>query len=295
MTQSEVQPPSTILESTRDTARADRTRAIDRRGIWAGRLIGGAIAAIGSVLAAGGLWLILLGGSLYYLMSGIGYVVVGVLLWRRRPAGAWLAVALFAAAVVWALWEAGLNYWALFPRVLLPASLAFIALLVTLRFPANKSWRVAAHTAGVLWLLIGVQFAFAFVPHGAVYSPPSRPFLSAEHSNEPSDWYSYGRTNAGTRYSPFTQINRENVSAAETRLDLSLGRRRPGHGAEHAAADRRPRLHLLAQRSSRCARCRHGHSALALRRRDRTCLLVPLPRSRLLRAAGRAARGGAPP
>jgi len=40
-----------------------------------------------------------------------------------------------------------------------------MALLATLRFPANKSWRVAAHTAGVLGLPIGIQFAFAFVPH----------------------------------------------------------------------------------------------------------------------------------
>ena len=57
----------------------------------------------------------------------------------------------------------------------LPACLAFLALLATLRFPANKSWRTAAHTAGVLGLLIGVQFALAFVSHGGVHNllPPS--------------------------------------------------------------------------------------------------------------------------
>lgn len=154
-------------------------KILDRRGIWAGGLLGAVIAAIGAVLAAGGLGLILLGGADNHSISGIGYVVVGVLLWHRRPAGAWLAVALFAATVGWAIWEAGLNYWALVPRVLLPAGLAFVALLATLRFPANKSWRVAAHAAGFMWLLIGVQLAFAFVPHGAVHSPPSRPFVSA--------------------------------------------------------------------------------------------------------------------
>ena len=163
--------------STRDPARADRTKVLDRRGIWAGRLIGGAIAAIGAVLAAGGLWLILLGGSLYYLMSGIGYVAVGVLLSRRRPAGALLAVALLAATLAWALWEAGLDYWALFPRVLLPAGLALLALLAALRFPANESRRVPPSVAGVLALAIAVEFAFAFVPHGAVHEraiPPVR-------------------------------------------------------------------------------------------------------------------------
>jgi hypothetical protein len=72
--------------------------------------------------------------------------------------------------------------WAVSPRLFLPAGLALMALLATLRFPANKSWRVAAHTAGVLGLLIGIQFAFAFVPHGVVYSPLSRPLVSAEQS-----------------------------------------------------------------------------------------------------------------
>ena len=75
-------------------------------------------------MSGGGLWLLMLGGSPYYIVSGIAYVVSSVLLWRRRPTGAWLAVAVFAATVAWALWEVGFNYWALFPRVLLPAGLA---------------------------------------------------------------------------------------------------------------------------------------------------------------------------
>jgi len=83
----------------------------------------------------------------------------------------------FAASVAWALWEVGFNYWALSPRVLLPTGLAFLALVAALRFPANKSWRIAAHTAGVLGLLIGFQLAFAFVPHGTVHTLPSRPFV----------------------------------------------------------------------------------------------------------------------
>jgi len=145
-------------------------------------VVGAAIAAIGVVLAGGGLRLFMLGGSPYYIVSGIGYVVSGVLLWRRRPAGAWLAVAVFASTVAWALWKVGFNYWALFPRILPPAGLAFLALLATLRFPASKSWRIAAHTAGVLGLLIGVQLAFAFVPHGTVHTLRSRPFVASEQS-----------------------------------------------------------------------------------------------------------------
>ena len=152
---------------------------VDRSGAWPDQVIANLIIMIGAVIAGGGLWLVLRGGTPYYILSGTAYVVSGVQLWRRRPAGAWLAVALLAATLVWAVWDAGLNYWAVSPRLFLPAGLAFMALLATLRFPANKSSRVAAHTAGVLGLVIGIQFAFVFVPHKAVHSPLSRPLVSA--------------------------------------------------------------------------------------------------------------------
>lgn len=201
---------------------------MDRRGVGVGRVLGGVITLAGAVLTCGGLWLLLLGGSPYYALSGMGYIVSGVLLWRRSPAGAWLAVSLLGATLCWALWEAGLDYWALFPRVLLPAGLAFLALLATLRFPANKMRRLTGAAAGTLAVLIATEFAFAFVPHDAVHSPLPRPFVSAATSNEPSNWYSYGRTPAGTRDSPFTQINRDNVKELKLVWTFRLGDEGPG-------------------------------------------------------------------
>ncbi len=193
-------------------ARESDRRDIGRQGVLAGRILGGAIAFIGTVFALGGLWLVLLGGSPYYLLAGVGYVVTGVLLWNRRASGAWLSLGLFGATLGWAVWEAGWYYWALFPRVLLPAGLALLALLVSLRFPQNNSRRAAAGIATALVLLIAAELGFAFVPHNVIDRSPLRPFIPAPKSNQPSDWSSYGRTNAGTRYSPFTQITRENVS-----------------------------------------------------------------------------------
>lgn len=199
-----------------------------RRGIGIGRVLGGVIALLGAVLSVGGVSLILLGGSPYYVLSGVGYVVSGVLLWRRRPAGAWLAVGLLAATVCWALWEAGLNYWALFPRVMLPAGLALLALLAASRFPANPLRRMTAALAGALALLMAVEFAFAFDRHDAHYGLAATPFVSAPKSSEPSDWYSYGRTDAGTRYSPFTQIDRENVKELKPVWSFRSGDIGPG-------------------------------------------------------------------
>lgn len=201
---------------------------IKRRGVLAGRVVGSLIAVIGAALAGGGLWLVALGGSPYYLLSGIAYAMSGGLLWRRRPAGAWLTVALFVATACWALWEAGLNYWALFPRVLLPAGLALLAMLAALRFPANQSRRVTARAASGLAVLLAVEFAYAFVPHGILHTGLSRPYVLTQKPEEPSDWASYGRTPEGTRYSPFLQINPGNVKQLKPVWTYHSGNAGPG-------------------------------------------------------------------
>ncbi|MBU4137091.1 MAG: membrane-bound PQQ-dependent dehydrogenase, glucose/quinate/shikimate family, partial [Alphaproteobacteria bacterium] len=91
------------------------------------RVLAGVLALIGLVLAVGGAWLLSLGGSFYYLLAGLGLVASAVMLWRLRLLGAWIYVGVFALTVLWALWEVGLNGWALVPRVVAPAVLlAFV-------------------------------------------------------------------------------------------------------------------------------------------------------------------------
>jgi quinoprotein glucose dehydrogenase len=75
------------------------------------------LALLGVPLAAGGLELALLGGSYYYLVSGIALVATAFLLWRGRRAGLWLYLALLGYTVVWSLWAVGLDAWALTSRL----------------------------------------------------------------------------------------------------------------------------------------------------------------------------------
>ena len=223
----EFEPRPTVLAARRSRS-TDRAATSDRRGVWAGRLVGSVLGGIGVIMTAGGLWLAVLGGSLYYLLSGVGYVVAGVLLARRRPAGAFQAVMLFVTTLPWAVWEAGSDYWGLFPRLMLPAGLAFVALVAALRFPANRSRRLTAGTAIALALALAGELAYAFVPHGVVQNPLAGGFALAERSTQPSDWSSYGRTAAGTRYSPFTEIDRENVAKLEPVWTFRSGDAGPG-------------------------------------------------------------------
>ena len=76
----------------------------------------------GVALTVGGIWLIALGGSFYYAITGIGYIAAAVLVLKRSKSACYLTGLLFLMTVLWALWESGLNYWALFPRLLVPAA-----------------------------------------------------------------------------------------------------------------------------------------------------------------------------
>lgn len=93
---------------------------------WALKIFALIVALFGLALAAGGFWLITLGGSWYYLLAGAGMLASGVLLFLQRLSGVWLYWLVFIGTVGWALWEVGLDPWALLPRVL---ALAVIALL----------------------------------------------------------------------------------------------------------------------------------------------------------------------
>jgi quinoprotein glucose dehydrogenase len=72
---------------------------------------------LGAALGAGGIELALLGGSLYYVLTGVALIVVAGLLWRGRRAGMWLYLLIIACTAGWSLWEAGLDGWALAARL----------------------------------------------------------------------------------------------------------------------------------------------------------------------------------
>ena len=175
------------------------------------RIFASLVALMGLGLLLGGAYLLTLGGSFYYVLAGWAYLSAGVMLWRRQVCGVWLLVAVAVLSVPWALWESGTFYWALFPRLLVPAALASIGLLLLSTWsPADSRRRIRG--LGVLALLgTAVFFGFAFTPHGVVSPGSGTPFTAAATNTTPSNWSAYGRTTAGTRYAPFTQINRDNV------------------------------------------------------------------------------------
>ena len=168
--------------------------------------------AFGAALGIGGLRLALLGGSPYYLVSGLGYMSLRraalAAASRRRVARP------FAAdrhGRLGALGSGRRLLGAVPPRLDArrhdTARDAGLAGIHGEQVTPNRCRRHGRTRAGDRR-----EFALAFMPHGVIAHPLPRPFATAGKSSAPSDWYSYGRTTAGTRYAPFTQINRENVA-----------------------------------------------------------------------------------
>src|SRR5262245_60419041 len=184
-----------------------------------------ALMLIGLGLVVAGARLVALGGSPYYVIVGIGYAAAATLLWRGRRSGSALVAAIALLTVPWALWESGPDFWALFPRLMGPFALAALALLFA---PAGDMRAMYRAGAGLFALLFITGLVLAFSPHGVIEPAADSRFELAAGSNEPQDWTAYGRTTHGLRFSPFTQINRDNVADLEVAWTYHTGDAGPG-------------------------------------------------------------------
>jgi len=84
---------------------------------WPWRLYALLLGLFGLVIATPGAYLVLLGGSPYYLLAGLSAAGSGVLLWRGSALARSAYALMLALTLVWALWEVGFDLWALLPRI----------------------------------------------------------------------------------------------------------------------------------------------------------------------------------
>ncbi|MBI1402589.1 MAG: membrane-bound PQQ-dependent dehydrogenase, glucose/quinate/shikimate family [Porphyrobacter sp.] len=182
----------------------------------AARVLAVLLVLIGAVLAAGGAWLASLGGSAYYVITGIAMIASGVLLWRGNMIGAWLYVAIFVGTLIWALAEVGTDGWALVPRLFAPLLLLIAVLLVmpTLTRAAHRwGWSIGASLSVVA---LAAVFAVFFTHNGAQAARGPLPAL-AHTASDPApmspgaDWPAYGGSYSARRFSPLGQITPANV------------------------------------------------------------------------------------
>ena len=182
-------------------------------------LLGILLLLMGLVLLAGGIKLSMLGGSLYYLLAGIGLVVTGFLLLAARRAALSLYALVLFASTVWALWEVGLDWWQLVPRLALLFAFGIVLLLPWLRRPLQSGQNATMGTSAlsVAVVLAGATaLASQYTNPGEIKGQLERDAVPGMANTAPAmpdgDWNSYGRSAHGDRYSPLTQITVQNVS-----------------------------------------------------------------------------------
>jgi quinate dehydrogenase (quinone) len=172
---------------------------------------------IGLFLAVNGVRLIMLGGSPYYAFAGSALIVSAGLLWRGDKRGAWLYGILLLITLIWSLFEVGFDAWALAPRLIMLFVLGTWLLLPRVRRALNGgqatplwSLRITQISAAVLLTLIVIGAWVSRTPPALAFERSAAAATSAgvAMSNE---WKHYGRTSAGTRYAPFSEIAPDNV------------------------------------------------------------------------------------
>ncbi|MGO1660107.1 MAG: membrane-bound PQQ-dependent dehydrogenase, glucose/quinate/shikimate family [Marinobacter sp.] len=177
---------------------------------------------LGVVLFGGGLWLLSLGGSLYYTIAGIALIVAGVTANGRRPIARWVYGIFLAGTAAWALWESSLDWWPLATRLGL-----FLLLAIPLLFPGPPAQRGGVMALFPVWVVVGVitLSSLAFDQHrvdgllnpDTVSADPNMGNIADE------SWHAYGRSNLGQRYSPLDQITPENAGKLEKAWEYQTG------------------------------------------------------------------------
>lgn len=193
---------------------------LDRLGLW---LLGGFLALVGVALAAGGVKLLTLGGSFYYVLAGLACLAAGVLIIQRRKLGATIYIAFILATILWSVWEAGLDFWRLLPRLGGPLAIALLLLTPWLQRALNAErrfapmWQSAITVAGVL-LLGGT-----FIANGGIGKAALSTASNATVDKTGNEWREFGRTAFGDRFSPSNEITPQNASKLQVAWTYRTG------------------------------------------------------------------------
>jgi quinoprotein glucose dehydrogenase len=195
---------------------------------WPATILAFFMALIGIALAIGGAWLLILGGSPYYLIAGLALLASGWFLLKGRLLGGWIYVGLFILSAIWGFAESRGNAWAMIPWLVAPLVILILVLLVmpTLTRAANR-WKLAG--GGIALGVLFVAVSFAVLGANGDTAALALPAQSAPGMTDPSgqstgaDWPAYGGTNAAWRYSPLTQINASNVGKLQKVWEVHTG------------------------------------------------------------------------
>jgi quinoprotein glucose dehydrogenase len=196
---------------------------------------------LGAAMLGLGLWLILLGGTPYYAVTGALMIGGAWLTWRDRSIGGLILLATaMSLSIVWAGWEIALKGWQpvwaidLAARIGVIAALFAAALLIRLLGGEGATWRRRRRVlamAGVAAAVTAGGIALAWErPRSPAMARTAQPPFPAD-----TDWVAFGGDNGGERHSAAAQITPANVATLRPAWQFHTGDEAPGDRVSYAA------------------------------------------------------------
>jgi quinoprotein glucose dehydrogenase len=206
----------------------------DRRSLFS-TVMAILLALCGLALLVAGVGLISVGGSWYYAVCGVLLLLDAWLLFRGAAVSLWLFAALLAGTLVWALWEAGLDWWPLAARLDVLFVLGVLLWLpwATRGFDQLRSARSALLVVLAASVVVAVA-SWVRDPHDIEGVLPSHTAATTQGGSAGADWVAYGGTGLGQRYSALAQITPANVTKLQEVWHFHTGdvRGQPGDPEE---------------------------------------------------------------
>ena len=193
------------------------------------RIFGAVLALVGLVLLVGGIRLMSLGGSWYYLLAGAATLVAGILLVRAKAEGGLLYLVVVIGTAIWAFAEVGTTFWGLVPRLAPVLVLGLIAALA-MRSLRPSAKNIATPAAVIQAVVLAAGAASITTPHNTIDNTANKgtdiinqvPVVTDANS-EANSWKYYGGNAANQRFAAYDQINTENVDQLEVAWTYRTG------------------------------------------------------------------------
>jgi len=173
------------------------------------------IGLIGLPMIWYGAELAFMGGTPYYLVTGILMALTSFDLWRGERRAFYVFTAALLLTLAWAVYEAGTDFWLVGSRIYLIGILWLRLCTPGIRrhlWPPEEMPKLfSMRTAQVGWAASVLVLGAMVVNLVSSDVLPIDETVSYGSPQNSPDWEAYGASNAGTRYVPHAQINKSNV------------------------------------------------------------------------------------
>ena len=210
---------------------------------WLYLLFASVLGLLGLAMAGLGAYLLVLGGTAYYIVAGLFLLSGGLLAWFGRHRSAMIACgAAILLTLAWSLFEIAGKGWLPAWGFDFAARMGIVSGLVIGAAASFVFWQTPRHSFARIGVSFGIVAAFAAaglviaMNWERVEAPESRaeqrqaPATESQARDASAEWTAYGGTTAGRRYSTLAQVHTGNVGELEEAWTFRSGDLTPAEG-----------------------------------------------------------------